>query len=108
MIEFHRPEGTPEAARAETLLGLKPRHRGSDLLRLALKEGRAEAVNPEFLEMTYETERGRPGSGRRFDSLWASDDFIVGELRTEYRSVLAAGGDHAMLIADLEIRLSEA
>jgi hypothetical protein len=40
---------------------------------------------------------------RRFDSMWATRDFGLVEFATHLDEVVAVGGDHAMLVADLRL-----
>ncbi len=105
-IEFHWGDDTAEGVRAAALLGLRPRHPAEDLLRRSIRENNLEVPNGEFLELTYETKAGLAGAGRRFDSIWATAEFGTEKLTAIYEPVRKAGGDHAMLVADLALRVT--
>jgi hypothetical protein len=94
-VTFHWAEGRPGQRKFAALLGLEPRHRARDLLRLGAKA----AAGPNCLARTYAT--GGEGGERRFDSIWATPEFTPVDLTTRYEEALAAGGDHALLVANL-------
>jgi endonuclease/exonuclease/phosphatase family metal-dependent hydrolase len=48
--------------------------------------------------------KGLEGTPRRFDSIWVSDDFAVINVSYLYAEALAAGSDHAVVVADVELR----
>jgi hypothetical protein len=99
-ITFHRRPGTGKLA---ALLGLRPVHRARDLLREHLQtQGLAPAAD-SYLALTYTTLGGGPAGRRRFDSMWATPEFALRAFSTRYDDPLAAGTDHAMLVADLEL-----
>lgn len=99
-ITFHRRPGTRKLA---ALLGLRPVHRARDLLREHLQtQGLAPAAD-SYLALTYTTHEGGPAGRRRFDSMWATPKFALRAFSTHYEDALAAGTDHAMLVADLEL-----
>lgn len=100
-VTFHWRPGRPGAARTAALLGLAPSHRATDLQRRAVDSGNHRPAGDDHLALTYTT---RGGGKRRFDSIWATPEFELMDLRTHYESVLRAGGDHAMLVADLALR----
>jgi hypothetical protein len=66
------------------------------------RTGAAPAA-PGYLTLTYTTSGGgkTAGGGRRFDSMWATSDFLLEAMDTIYAEALASGGDHALLQADL-------
>jgi hypothetical protein len=47
--------------------------------------------------------RARPGTPRRFDSLWVSPHFRVVGVDYPYDECVAAGSDHAAVVVDLEV-----
>ena len=78
-------------------------HRARDLFREHLQtQGLAPAAD-SFLALTYTTHEGGPAGRRRFDSMWATPKFALRAFSTHYEDALAAGTDHAMLVADLEL-----
>jgi hypothetical protein len=87
----------------EALLGLSPVHRGRDLLREHLATQNLPPEADTYLSLTYTTRGGKVAGRRRFDSMWATPDFFLHDFRTHYDDALAAGTDHAMLVADLEL-----
>ena len=68
------------------------------------RTGAAPAA-PEYLMLTYTTSGGSStaGAGRRFDSIWATSEFMLGTMDTFYAEALAAGSDHALLWADVTL-----
>lgn len=102
-VTFHRPDGRPGARKLAALLGLHPVHRGRDLLR---EHVRSLGLRPEaenYLALTYTTHGGGVAGRRRFDSMWATPEFALRAFSTHYEDALAAGTDHAMLAADIEL-----
>jgi hypothetical protein len=85
------------------LLGLEPAQRACDLQREHLKATGAAPASDSYLALTYTTHRGGPAGGRRFDSIWATPEFALRNFSTHYEQALAAGTDHALLIADLDL-----
>jgi hypothetical protein len=103
-ITFH---SRPGARKLAALLGRRPVHRGRDLLREHLQmHGLAPAAD-SYLALTYTTHGGGNAGRRRFDSMWATPEFALRGFSTHYEDALAAGTDHAMLVADLELRRSD-
>lgn len=49
---------------------------------------------------------GNPGTPRRFDSIWVSDHWSVKDVKYLYEEGLNAGGDHAVVVADLALSKS--
>jgi endonuclease/exonuclease/phosphatase family metal-dependent hydrolase len=49
--------------------------------------------------------KGQPGTDRRFDSIWVSNHFQVRKVEYLYEQSLAAGSDHAAVVADLTLNL---
>lgn len=97
-IDFHWEEGRPGALKLDALLGIEPRHRARDLLRESLlRSGRAPAGS-DHLALTH-TIRG--GGKRRFDQIWATPEFDLEALATYYDEALAAGTDHALVVAEV-------
>jgi hypothetical protein len=105
-VSFHWADGRPGSAKFAALLGLSPRHRARDLQRELMKMTGTAPAAADYLMLTYTTSGGRlsPGSGRRFDSLWATPEFTLVGMETFYTEALAAGTDHALLQADLTLR----
>lgn len=58
------------------------------------------------LQISHRTgvRRGHPGTPRRFDSIWISDHWSVKDVRYLYGEGLAAGSDHAVVMADMALR----
>jgi hypothetical protein len=103
-ITFHPRPGTRKLA---ALLGLRPVHRGRDLLREHLQTHGLAAAADNYLALTYTTHGGGPAGRRRFDSMWATPEFALRAFGTHYEDALAAGTHHAMLVADLELGPSD-
>jgi hypothetical protein len=102
-VTFHWRDGRPGARKFGALLGLHPVHRGRDLLREQIRMQGLSPAAGDYLALTYTTRGGGVAGGRRFDSIWATRDFLRGAFSTHYEDALAAGTDHAMLVADLEL-----
>lgn len=99
-ITFHWATDRSGVKKAEALLGLDPMHRGRDLFREWLTTSGGEPASAEVLLATYAPS---PEFQRRFDSIWATPEFGLDEFETHLDEVVAAGGDHAMLVADLRL-----
>jgi endonuclease/exonuclease/phosphatase family metal-dependent hydrolase len=86
-------------------------HSLDDALRCWLTEhpddAAALAVNgPQGpLDITYRTgRRGEtPGIGGRFDSIWVSHHWRVRHIEHLYDNGIAAGSDHALVVADIDL-----
>jgi hypothetical protein len=104
-VRFHWAHGRPGAAKFAALLGLSPLHRARDLQRELMARTGATPAAPGYLMLTYTTSGGSStaGAGRRFDSMWATSEFMLGTIDTFYAEALAAGGDHALLQADVTL-----
>ena len=100
-ITFHWAEGRSGVKKAEALLGRQPIHRGRDLFREWLRATGAAPQSDEVLLATYAPS---PAFQRRFDSIWATPELELIRFETHLDEVVAAGGDHAMLVADLRFR----
>ncbi|MBY5162102.1 endonuclease/exonuclease/phosphatase family protein [Salsipaludibacter albus] len=100
-VGFHWADGRSGVEKFRALLGLEPIHRGRDLFREWHHGSGLVAASPDLLVPTYAP---GPDFQRRFDSIWATPDFTVDDFVTELADVVAAGGDHAMLVADLRLR----
>lgn len=98
-VAFHWVDGRLGARKMGALLGLKPAHRARDLQREHLAASQAAPASDSYLALTYTTHHGGPGGGRRFDSIWATPEFALQTFSTHYEQALAAGTDHALLIA---------
>ena len=99
-VTFHWAEGRSGVEKAKALLGLEPIHDGRDLFREWLMRSAGKPASDEVLFATYAPS---PDSQRRFDSLWATPDFELVGFETHLQDVVAAGGDHAMLSANLRL-----
>lgn len=97
-ITFHWAAGRSGVKKAEALLGLDPMHRGRDLFREWLTTSEGQPASAKVLLATHAPS---PDVQRRFDSIWATPEFGLVEFETHLDEVVAAGGDHAMLVADL-------
>ncbi|UJA20473.1 endonuclease/exonuclease/phosphatase family protein [Thermoleophilia bacterium SCSIO 60948] len=97
-VGFHWGEDRSGVKKMHALLGLNPVHRGRDLFRDDFGAER-EPTSDELLAATY---RGK-NFERRFDSMWATPDFKLQRFETILDQVIEAGGDHAMLVADLTL-----
>lgn len=95
---------TPEGwgLRVAALLGKDPMHRARDLL---IEKMEQAGVEPPYSNaFTYDT-GGKHGK-LRFDSIWATPDFALEGFEIDYDAVVQAGGDHALLAADLSLAAS--
>jgi exonuclease III len=45
--------------------------------------------------------RNSPGTGWRFDSIWITGHWVVQRIAHLYDEAIAAGSDHAIVVADL-------
>ncbi len=99
-VSFHWVEGRSGSAKLQALLGLDPIHRSCDLLREWLRTSGREPASEELLEVTYAP---RETFQRRFDSIWATPEFTLRHFSTQLDQAVAAGGDHALLVADLRL-----
>ena len=61
------------------------------------------AQPPWALAITHRTGRRKhsPGTGRRFDSIWITGHWTVQRIQHLYDEGIAAGSDHALVVADL-------
>ena len=101
-VTFHWRDGRPGARKLAALLGLPPHSRPRPAPRAAPTRA-LHAAGVDYLALTYTTHGGGDHGRRRFDSMWATPEFALHHLATEYEKALAAGTDHAMLAADLEL-----
>lgn len=104
-VTFHWADGRPGSTKFAALLGMSPLHRARDLQReLTSRPGAAPAA-AGYLELTYTTSGGKSTvvEGRRFDSIWATPEFTLERMESFYADALTAGGDHALLRADVTI-----
>jgi len=99
-IRFHWDDERSGVKKLQALLGTAPIHRGRDLFRERLRTSRGTPASPDVLFATYAP---TPGFQRRFDSMWATPDFELSDFKTELDEVVRAGGDHALLVADLQL-----
>lgn len=110
--KYESAEGTPELwpRDAPQLLGPDPAHRLRDILLTLLDqdEERREQAASEHpdgpLAVSYI--RGHPGQTQtrcRYDVIYASDGVAVTDVRYLYDDAVAAGGDHAAVIAALRL-----
>jgi hypothetical protein len=95
----------------DLLFGPGKRHALDDALRrwFAWHPDDAAALDASVpdgpLAVTHRTGRRRhsPGSGRRFDSIWISRHWTVRHIDHLYNDAIAAGSDHAAVVADLDV-----
>ena len=100
-VRFHWDEERSGVKKLEALLGREPIHRGRDLFREWLAITGRRPATTDVLLATYAPS---PTFQRRFDSMWASPDLGLTGFATHLDAVVAAGGDHALLVADLQLR----
>lgn len=100
-VQFHWAEGRSGVQKTRALLGLNPIHRGRDLFREWLTTSGGEPASAEVLLASYAP---NPAFQRRFDSIWATPEFALIEFETHFDEVIAAGGDHALLVTELRLR----
>jgi hypothetical protein len=97
----------------DLLFGPGRMHPLDDALRrwLADRPGDAERLAASAplgpLAITHLTGRRKdsPGTGRRFDCIWISRHWTVQRIDHLYDAGIAAGSDHAVIVADLAIAL---
>jgi hypothetical protein len=99
-VTFHWADGRSGVEKTKALLGREPIHRGRDLFREWLATAGGEPASPEVLLATYAPS---PDFQRRFDSIWATPEFALVDFETHLDEVVDAGGDHAMLVAELRL-----
>jgi endonuclease/exonuclease/phosphatase (EEP) superfamily protein YafD len=95
----------------DLLFGPEKIHWLDDGLRRYLETHPAElsklqADRPEGpLAVSYRTgkRKAHPGTDRRFDSIWVSNHFAVDAIAYPYDASIAAGSDHAAVVADLSM-----
>lgn len=92
----------------DLLFGPGKIHPLDDALRRWLADHPAEAAAlarrpPGHLAVTHRTGKRRdsPGTGRRFDSIWMTRHWTVSHIDHLYDEGIAAGSDHAVIVADL-------
>jgi endonuclease/exonuclease/phosphatase family metal-dependent hydrolase len=113
-VRTHWHTGHPRLAGApgdDLLVGPAKLHRLDDVLRRWLENHPAAlaqlpATGPDGpLRLSHRTGKRRTSQGndRRFDAIWASPEFHVDNVDYPYDDCLAAGSDHAAVIADLNI-----
>jgi hypothetical protein len=100
-VRFHWDDARSGVKKLQALLGLTPIHRARDLFREHLHNTGGKPASTDVLFATY-----APNAGfqRRFDSMWATPGFGLLELRSRLKEVIAIGGDHALLVADLRLQ----
>jgi endonuclease/exonuclease/phosphatase family metal-dependent hydrolase len=92
----------------DLLVGPEPLHTLRDALRthLATRPECVEAIRSERpegpLEVSYRTSDSDEGRFR-FDAIWLSPHFAVKSVEYHYDAAVAAGTDHALVIADIEL-----
>lgn len=93
----------------EDIFGGHPRHRLRDAYRVSLENHPAllDSILRERpngpLATSHRTGRRRDHEGNpcRYDALWISPDFAVTSISYDYAGAIAAGSDHALVVADL-------
>jgi endonuclease/exonuclease/phosphatase family metal-dependent hydrolase len=63
-------------------------------------------IRAEFPEgpLAVSHRTGTTRNARRYDAIWATDDFVVVDVRYHYEDAVQAGSDHALVLADLDVR----
>lgn len=98
----------------DVMFGGNPGHRLDDAYRRWLDDHPAEleqirAERPDGpLAISYRTGKRRAslGSPRRFDALWVSPEVEVVTIEYHYEAAIAAGSDHALVVATLTSKAS--
>ncbi len=91
----------------DLLVGPTPVHSLRDALRthLASRQDLREVIRSERpegpLKVSYRTSDSDEGRFR-FDAIWLSPHFTVNSVEYHYEAAIAAGTDHALVIADIE------
>jgi hypothetical protein len=92
----------------DLLFGPDKIHPLDDALRRWLADHPTEAATlahrpPGPLAVTHRTgkRRGLTGTGWRFDSIWITRHWTVSRIDHLYKEGIAAGSDHAVIVADL-------
>ena len=96
----------------DLLFGPGKKHTLGDALRRWIAEhpDHAAAFRANSLQgplaTTHRTGRRKdnPGTGRRFDSVWISSHWTVRNIEHLYDDGIAAGSDHALVVADLDLQ----
>ena len=103
--EFAWPSGGGETPGEDLLLGPRPVHALGDALRRSL-----EADPARLAVLRAERPRGplavshfSAGRAVRYDHIWTTDDVEVIGVEYLYDEAVAAGSDHALVVADLEL-----
>ena len=55
------------------------------------------------LAISHYTGRGEHRQPRRYDFIYATPDFVVDDVRYLHEEATAAGSDHALVVADLQL-----
>jgi hypothetical protein len=97
-VRFHWDDARSGVKKLQALLGTTPLHRGRDLFRDWLATTGAKPASSDVLFATYAP---TAEFQRRFDSMWATPELELAEFSSDLHAVIAAGGDHALLVADL-------
>ena len=98
-VRFHWDEERSGVKKMKALLGTTRIHRGRDLFRDWLESTGSEPASSHVLFATYAP---TADFQRRFDSMWATSEFGLSDFTTDLESIVQAGGDHALLAADLQ------
>jgi len=96
------------------MFGGRPEHRLDDTYRRWVNEHPEEleqirATRPDGpLAISHRTDKRRdsPGFPRRFDALWISPEIEVASIDYHYEAAIAAGSDHALVVAELTLSAS--
>ncbi len=98
----------------DVMFGGRPEHQLSDAYRRWLQQ------NPGLLQATAVAQPAGPlavshyesvplhhgRAPRRFDAIWVSREFVVEHVRYDYDGAVAAGSDHALVLADVQCAAS--
>ena len=85
------------------LLGKEPVHHLSDLYRTFLRENPKYRVRDDPLAVSYKRGRGSDRTDCRYDFLYGTNEFQPRFVHYPYEQSIAAGSDHAAVIADVEL-----
>jgi endonuclease/exonuclease/phosphatase family metal-dependent hydrolase len=103
------PPGGKRPPGEEILIGPEPSHRLRDVLRTWLEDhpeefNRLMSSRPDGpLAVSHNTGHKGKFVPRRYYHIWASPEFGVAGVRYSYDESIAAGSDHSLVVADLEL-----
>jgi endonuclease/exonuclease/phosphatase family metal-dependent hydrolase len=80
--------------------------RAAEIRKKEIEEGFREAGSDTTLAVSYNRARGDKKGACRIDFVYATPDIQVKDVRYLYKESRAAGSDHAMVVAELEVQNS--